>query len=273
MRGDLHCCPLEFGHGSDDVNDERGLPYAAALSTHNNQPLANRRPHATGALCSHSEAFRLSSFRNRSASSGKRANQAYCSLNRSSGRAGVPHTTWPPRIVFPVGIPACAPAMAPSSSVQWSAIPTCPPTTTPLPRRELPEMPVCAAITLCSPISTLCATCTRLSIFTPVAIRVVSSDPRSIVVLQPISTSSPISTPPTWGNFHCRSSPNTYPNPSPPITVPTCTSTRWPSRAPAYSVTRGCSWHLSPITEPAPAKQNAPITEPAPISTSRSITA
>ena len=36
-------------------------------------------------------------------------------------------------------------------------------------------------------------------------------------------------------------SPNTYPNPSPPITTPECTSTRFPRRAPGYSVTRGCS--------------------------------
>ena len=33
-----------------------------------------------------------SRFRSRSASSGRRANQAYCSLNFSSGRAGVPQT-------------------------------------------------------------------------------------------------------------------------------------------------------------------------------------
>src|SRR5277367_981684 len=53
-----------------------------------------------------------------SANSGSRANQAYASLNLSNGRAGVPQTGCPLRIVFPVGIPACAPAMAPSSSVQ-----------------------------------------------------------------------------------------------------------------------------------------------------------
>src|ERR1043166_8297030 len=33
--------------------------------------------------------------------------------------------------------------------------------------RTLPAIPVCAAITVCLPTTTLCATCTRLSIFAP----------------------------------------------------------------------------------------------------------
>ena len=45
---------------------------------------------------------------------GRRATQAYCSLNLRKGRAGVPHTVCPVRIIFPVGIPAWAPRIAPS---------------------------------------------------------------------------------------------------------------------------------------------------------------
>src|ERR1700738_4711700 len=54
----------------------------------------------------------------REPSSGSRAYQAYASLNLPISRAGVPQTICPARIVFPVGMPACAPAMAPSSNVQ-----------------------------------------------------------------------------------------------------------------------------------------------------------
>ena len=48
----------------------------------------------------------FSNARMRSANSGRRANHPYCSLNRSMGRAGVPHTVCPRRITFPLGIPA-----------------------------------------------------------------------------------------------------------------------------------------------------------------------
>src|SRR6184192_472908 len=67
--------------------------------------------------------------------------------------------------------------------------------------------PTCAATTVCAPIWQLWPMCTRLSSFTPSAMRVSSSEPRSIAVLAPISTSSPISTIPTCGNFHCLPSP------------------------------------------------------------------
>ncbi len=46
------------------------------------------------------------------------------------------------------------------------------------------------------PIRTLCATCTRLSIFVPAPITVSSMLPRSIVVFAPISTSSSHEAPP-----------------------------------------------------------------------------
>src|SRR3984957_8729513 len=214
-----------------------------------------------------------SSLRTRAAKSGSLEIHPYCSLNRSIGRAGVPQTTCPPpRIVLPVGIPACAPMIAPLSSVQWSAIPTCPPITTFSPISVLPEMPTCAATTELRPILTLCATCTKLSIFTPAPTTVASSDPRSTVELHPISTSSPISTVPTCGNFMCCPSPNTYPNPSPPITTPVCNSTRSLIFAPAYKVTRGCSRQSRPTLAPRPRKQNASISAPCAMSTSYSTT-
>src|SRR5215468_8754778 len=114
-----------------------------------------------------SPTLRFSSFEILSASSGKRAYHTYVSLNLPISRAGVPQTNCPARMVLPVGIPACAPAIAPSSSSQWSAMPTCPPQTTWCPSTLEPEIPVCAAITECAPICTLCPTCTRLSSFTP----------------------------------------------------------------------------------------------------------
>src|ERR1700733_14641281 len=207
----------------------------------------------------HSPVFSCSNLRTRSASSGKRDTHPYCSLNRANGLAGVPQTVCPRRIVFPDGTPACAPIIASSSNVQCGAMPTCPPISTCAPMVQLPEIPTCAATTEFLPIRTLCATCTRLSIFTPLAICVASSDPRSIVVLQPISTSSLISTLPICGNLRCRPSPYTYPKPPSPA---------FPSRAPAYSVTRGCSRQSCPTRAPRPRKQNASTAVPVPISTS-----
>ncbi len=138
------------------------------------------------------ESARSSRIFSLSASSGRRLNHANCSLNFSSGRAGVPQTICPLRTIFPAGIPACAPTIAPSSIRSDRPIPTCPPKATFLPIMADPEMPVCAAITVFSPMRTLCATCTRLSSFEPAWISVRSSEPRSIVVFAPISTSSPM---------------------------------------------------------------------------------
>ena len=59
-----------------------------------------------------------SSARSRAANSGSRANHAYCSLNLLSGRAGVPHTVCPPRIVLPFRTPPCPPTRTSSSMVQ-----------------------------------------------------------------------------------------------------------------------------------------------------------
>src|SRR5258707_790174 len=73
------------------------------------------------------------------------------------GRAGVPQNNIPlHRMVFPVGTPDCAPRIAPSSTVTWSAMPTCPAMTTLSAMTALPEIPVCAAMTTFFPTSTLC---------------------------------------------------------------------------------------------------------------------
>src|SRR5271156_6049947 len=101
---------------------------------------------------SHSPAFSCSSLRTRSAGSGKRDSHPYCSLNRANGRAGVPQTVWPRRILLPLGMPACAPMIASSSSVQCGAMPTCPPISTCAPMVQLPEIPTCAATTEFLPI-------------------------------------------------------------------------------------------------------------------------
>src|SRR5208282_1194574 len=94
----------------------------------------------------------------------------------------------------PLGIsaatPLCAASMTPLPIVRWSAMPTCPPIMTKSPTFTLPDMPVCEAIRQCRPIETLCAICTRLSILVPSPMMVSRVEPRSIVVLAPISTSS-----------------------------------------------------------------------------------
>ena len=73
--------------------------------------------------------------------------------------------------------------------------------TTPHPPLNYPEIPVWDAMTVCSPTSTLCAIWIRLSSFVPRRIIVVSSEPRSMQVFAPISTSSSMTTFPTCGNF------------------------------------------------------------------------
>ncbi len=70
-----------------------------------------------------------------------------------------------------------------------------------LPIVTLPEMPTQPAMTVCSPMRQLCPTCTWLSILTPSSMTVSPIAPRSMVVLAPISTSSPITTEPTCGTL------------------------------------------------------------------------
>ena len=64
-----------------------------------------------------------------------------------------------------------------------------------------PAIPVCAAITVCSPISTLCAICIWLSSLTPFPILVAPSVALSIVEFAPMSTWSAMRTQPVWGIF------------------------------------------------------------------------
>ena len=73
-----------------------------------------------------------------------------------------------------------------------------------LPSLVLPEMPLWAAITVFSPMTTLWATWIRLSSLTPFLIRVSPSVARSMVVQAPISTSSSRTTIPICGIFSIR---------------------------------------------------------------------
>ncbi len=99
------------------------------------------------------------------------------------------------------GIPVCAVATAPSPTARWPATPTCPARVTPLPIRLLPAMPTWPHSTVSEPMVTEWPTCTRLSSFEPRPMRVSPSAARSTAVSAPISTSSSITTVPTWGNF------------------------------------------------------------------------
>src|SRR5207245_129981 len=67
------------------------------------------------------------------------------------------------------------------------------------------------------PSTTLCPICTRLSIIEPAPITVSCPDPRSIVVLAPISTSSPITTRPSCGTLIGAFGSGANPHPSCPI--------------------------------------------------------
>ena len=108
-----------------------------------------------------------------------------------------------------------------------------------LPTRVLPEIPACAAIAVPLPITTLCPTWMRLSSFVPRQIRVTPSVALSMVVFAPISTSSSISTVPTWGIFRNPSAVGANPNPSLPMTHPACRITRAPTLTSWYSTTLG----------------------------------
>src|SRR6266536_5816297 len=58
----------------------------------------------------------------------RRASVANSRRYSAIGRAGVPQKRTPfPRTTFLLGMPHCAPRIAPCSTRTWSAIPTCPP--------------------------------------------------------------------------------------------------------------------------------------------------
>ena len=94
----------------------------------------------------------------------------------------------------------------------------------------LPAMPACAAIMVPRPMRTLCAICTRLSMQQPWPITVSGPAPRSMVVLAPISTSSSMSTRPSWGTRTLPLLSAAKPKPSWPIRPPGKIDTREPTR-------------------------------------------
>ena len=97
----------------------------------------------------------------------------------------------------------------------------------------------------------LCATCTRLSIFTSSSITVSPSVPRSMAVFAPTYTLSPIITFPKCGKctgFPAESLSN--PNPLWPITTPDLISQSDPITDPESTVTDECSTVRAPILDP-----------------------
>ena len=87
-------------------------------------------------------------------------------LNVLSGIAGAPIQTLFGSLILPE-TPVLAPNIVPSAILICPVIPTCPPNTHFLPTLVEPAIPLWAAIAVWSPISTLWAICTRLSILTP----------------------------------------------------------------------------------------------------------
>ncbi len=132
--------------------------------------------------------------------------------------------------------------------------------------RALPAMPTQPAITVCAPMTQLCATWIWLSSLTPSSITVSPIVPRSTVVLAPISTSLPITTPPAWGILIQRPSSGAKPKPSAPMTTPLAMMQRSPSRHPSRTTARGCRREPAPTTASAPTTAPAPMRAPAPTS-------
>src|SRR5260370_13030403 len=192
------------------------------------------------------------------------------------GRAGRPQKTSPgPRIFLPLNTPAPPPRITPAPTVACSPIPTWPPRIAPSSTTLDPEIPVCAAITTCSPMTQLCPMWTRLSIFVPRPIRVSPRAPRSMVVFAPISTSSSTTSRPCCGKI--RYSPvsllRAYPNPVDPSTAPACTTTRPPSTTPVCTTTRAIRLQSLPTTAPSSSTTPGPILVPPPILTPSPTTA
>ena len=100
-------------------------------------------------------------------------------------------------------------------------MPTCPPIIQFSPILVEPAIPVCAAITVFLPISTLCAIWIWLSNFTPLLRMVEPNVALSMVVPAPISTLSSIITFPVWGTLiYSPFSLGEKPKPSAPIITP-----------------------------------------------------
>ena len=130
--------------------------------------------------------------------------------------------------------------------------PTWPARVTLLPIFVLPAIPTCATITESSPISTLWAICTKLSIFVPLPITVSPNVALSIVTHAPISTSSSILTIPTCGILWKLLPSFANPKPSLPITALQCTITRLPTEQPSLTDTLEYSTVSSPTRAPLP---------------------
>src|SRR5579883_1747223 len=182
-------------------------------------------------------------------SSGSLRSAAWARQCSMRGRAGRPQTTAPggtSRVT-----PLSAMITASSPIVRWSAIPDMPPMRTRCPIRTLPATKTAAAMATSSPTWTLWRMWTKLSSFVPRPIRVAPSVARSTVELAPISTSSPITTVPTWGMGTWRRLASwAYPKPSLPITTPDWRTTRAPRAQPRRTVTRGCRTESGPIRTP-----------------------
>ena len=103
------------------------------------------------------------------------------------------------------------------------------------------------------PISTLCPTRTRASIFEAAPIWVGSMVPATTTVPPPMSTSSPISTPPRcascWGFEGSR---NEYPKPSAPTTQVLKNRQRSPARTPSYRTALAPTRQSSPRHDARP---------------------
>ena len=95
--------------------------------------------------------------------------------------------------------PACAPSRALRPMCRCPASPAWPPIMTKSSTTVDPEIPACATTTQQRPNRTLCPICTRLSRREPAPMTVSCVEPRSIVLLAPISTSSSSTTRPTCG--------------------------------------------------------------------------
>ena len=137
-----------------------------------------------------------------------------------SSIGGVP-ISWLPDLMSP-GTPDCAPNPTLSPILACPAIPTWPPIIHHSPTLVEPAIPACAAITVCEPISSLCAICIRLSNLTPLCTTVAPIVARSTQVLAPISTLSSRITIPICGILSYPFGVGAKPNPSAPITAPEC---------------------------------------------------
>src|SRR5437762_7042259 len=160
-----------------------------------------------------------------------------------------------------------------SASVIWPRIIAAPPIWQCAPIVVLPATAEQPAITVCAPMCTLWAIWIRLSSFTPSSMTVSSSAPRSMQVLAPISTSSPMRTAPSCSIFSQRPCVGAKPKPSAPITTPLWTMPRSPMRQPLPSTTCGASRVAAPTIASAPMRQLAPMTAASPIRAPASMTA